>query len=93
MNEHVKFIMVVDSDCEPCIEAVEKIKGNVRFELLDIRKDEGARALLEKLEVTNVPVVLIVNEQLNKICAMTEDKKPKCVDYKEAAEDAASMDL
>ena len=81
MSEHVKFILIVAEGCGGCQAALEKAKGDNRIEVLDVAKDKRALEILRALGLEAVPVVVALNEKLGKVCALTEDKKEKCVDY------------
>ena len=77
----VKFILIVAEGCGGCQAALEKAKGDGRIEVLDVAKDKRALEILRALGLEAVPVVVALNEKLNKVCALMEDKKEKCVDY------------
>jgi len=81
MSEHVKFILIVAEGCGGCEEALQKAKADERIKVLDAVKDKRALNIMHALGLEAVPVVVVVNEKLNKVCALTEDKKQKCVDY------------
>jgi len=81
MSEHVKFILIIAENCAGCGEALEKAKGDGRIEVLDAMKDKRALQIMHALGLEAVPVVVAVNEKLDKVCALTEDKKEKCVQY------------
>ena len=81
MSEQVKFILIVAEGCGGCAEAIEKAKGDGRIEVLDAMKDKRALDIMHALGLEAVPVVVALNEKLGKVCALTADKKEKCVDY------------
>jgi len=81
MSEHIKFILIIAEGCTGCGDALEKAKGDGRIEVLDAMKDKRAIEIMHALGLEAVPVVVAVNEKLDKICALTEDKKEKCVQY------------
>jgi len=89
MNEekNVKFILIVAEGCGGCAEAIEKAKGDGRIEVLDAMKDPDALRIMKALDLEGVPVVVALNEKLDKICALTEDKKEKCVQYSSIVKD------
>ena len=81
MSEHVKFILIIAEGCGGCQAALEKAKGDGRIEVLDTTKDKRAIEIMRALGLEAVPVVVALNEKLGKVCALTDDKKEKCVDY------------
>jgi len=87
MSEHVKFILIVAEGCGGCEQALEKAKGDGRIEVLDAMKDPDALRIMKALDLEGVPVVVALNEKLDKICALTEDKKEKCVQYSSIVKD------
>ena len=80
-EQNVKFILIVAEGCGGCQAAFEKAKGDGRIEVLDAMKDKRAIEIMRALGLEAVPVVVALNEKLGKVCALTEDKKEKCVDY------------
>jgi len=87
-QQNIKFILIVAEGCGSCKEALEKAQSNGRIEVLDAAKDKRALEIMHALGLEAVPVVVALNEKLGKICALTEDKKEKCVDYTERKENA-----
>lgn len=81
MAEHIKFILIIAEGCTGCSEALEKAKADERIEVLDAMKDKRALNIMHALGLEAVPVVVAVNEKLDKVCALTQDKKEKCVQY------------
>jgi len=80
-DRFTRLILIVAEGCGGCAEAVEKAKGDGRIEVLDARKDKRALDIMHALGLEAVPVVVALNEKLDKICALTKDKKEKCVQY------------
>jgi len=87
MSEHIKFILIIAEGCTGCGEALEKAQGDSRIEVLDAMKDKRALEIMHALGLEAVPVVVALNEKLNKICALTEEKKEKCVQYSSIVKD------
>jgi len=87
MSEHVKFILIIAEGCGGCAEAIEKARGDDRIKVLDAMKDPDALHIMHALGLEAVPVVVALNEKLNKICALTEEKKEKCVQYSSIVKD------
>jgi len=81
MSEHIKFILIIAEGCDGCEEALQKAEGDSRIEVLDAVKDKRAVDIMHALGLEAVPVVVAVNEKLDKVCALTQDKKEKCVQY------------
>jgi len=77
----IRLILIIAEGCTGCDDALEKVKSDSRIEVLDATKDKRALNILHALGLEAVPVVVALNEKLNKVCALTEDKKEKCVDY------------
>jgi len=80
-EKETRLILIIAEGCSGCSEAVEKARGDSRIEVLDAMKDPDALRIMHALGLEAVPVVIALNEKLNKVCALTEDKKEKCVDY------------
>ena len=75
-----EYVLIVAEGCAGCEAAKERIKGDRRFRVLDVTKSDEAASIALKLGIVEVPTVVEIDRDANKICVM-KDEKPKCVTY------------
>ena len=75
-----EYVLIVAEGCAGCEAAKERIKGDTRFRVLDVTKNNEAASIALKLGINEVPTVVEIDRDANKMCVM-KDEKPKCVTY------------
>jgi hypothetical protein len=75
-----EFVLIVAEGCAGCKEAKERVKGDKRFRVLDITENNEAASIALKLGINEVPTVVEIDHDANKICVM-KDEKPRCAIY------------
>ena len=77
-----EYVLIVAEGCAGCEEAKERLKGDKRFRILDVTKSDEAATIALKLGIVEVPTVVEIDRDANRMCAM-KDLKPKCVKYRD----------
>ena len=78
-----EYVLIVAEGCAGCEEAKARLKGDKRFRVLDITKNNEAASIALKLGINEVPTVVEIDREANKICFM-KDLKPKCATFRES---------
>ena len=78
-----EYVLIVAEGCAGCEAAKERIRGDKRFRILDITKNNEAASIALKLGIVEVPTVVEIDRDANKICVM-KDEKPKCATLRDS---------
>jgi len=72
-----EHIIIVAKGCDACDEIRRKLKGDTRFKILDLSKSRKARKIASKLNITQVPTLLVIDREKGTACTL-EDTQVKC---------------
>lgn len=76
-----EYILIVAEGCPSCEAVKERIKGDSRFKVLDITKQNEAAAIAQKLGIDAVPIIVEVDHEANTICTVDKNVETKCARY------------
>ncbi len=79
-----EYVLIVAEGCPGCEQAKAKVKGDKKFRVLDVTKNNEAALIALKLGIMEVPTVVEIDREANKMCVL-QNEKPKCVTYLESS--------